>query len=241
MKNSTTYGWRSAVPALTLLMMLTCARFGAAQEVQAVAEDPNESLAAIRAAAHDYIKSLLPASSGESTVKVGELDNRLRLAHCPGRNLSAALPAGATLQARVTHWTVYVPAVVESKINVLVLVRAVNREARLSPADVTIETRTTAGPGTAYLTSLPELAGRTVRRPLPSGTALAVDMFVTDMVVRRGQQVTLLSAGGMIEVRANGRAMADGSAGARIQVQNLNSMRIVEGVVESSELVRVAR
>jgi flagella basal body P-ring formation protein FlgA len=66
-------------------------------------------------------------------------------------------------------------------------------------------------------------------------------MFSPDLIVRRGQAVTLLSSGGAVEVRASGRAMVDGTAGARIQVQNLSSMRVVEGVVESADLVRVAR
>jgi flagella basal body P-ring formation protein FlgA len=86
-----------------------------------------------------------------------------------------------------------------------------------------------------------ELEGRTVRRPLAAGTTLSVDMFTPDLVVRRGQSVTLLSAAGSVEVRANGKAMIDGATGARIQVQNLSSLRVVEGVVESADLVRVAR
>ncbi len=213
-------------------------------------EAETESLTAIRAAAETYVKSLIPASAGESIVTVGQLDGRLRLAHCPPKELSASLPAGMTLQARSTvgvacmgsvRWSVYVPVTVESKINVLVLTHAVNRDARLTAADVTVETRRTAGPGNAYLMSPTELGGRTVRRPLPAGTTLSVDMFTPDLIVRRGQEVTLVSSGGAVEVRASGRAMADGAAGARIQVQNLSSLRVVEGVVESADLVRVAR
>ncbi len=139
------------------------------------------------------------------------------------------------------HWTVYVPVTVESKIDVLVLTHAANRDTRLSAADVTVEKRTAAGPGTAYLMSAAELAGRTVRRPLAAGTTLTVDMFAPDLIVKRGQEVTLVSAGGSVEVRAVGRAMGDGAAGARIQVQNMTSLRVVEGVVESADLVRVAR
>jgi flagellar basal body P-ring formation protein FlgA len=209
-----------------------------------------ELLASIRAAAESYVKSLIPPGTGESIVTAGALDARLRLAHCPAKELSASLTAGMTLQARSTvgvtcagpvHWTVYVPVTIESKINVLVLVHAVNRDARLTPGDVTVETRRTAGPGNAYLTEPSELSGRTVRRPLAAGTTLAVDMFSPDLIVHRGQQVTLLSAGGMIEVRASGRAMTDGAQGARIPVQNLSSMRVIEGVVESADLVRVAQ
>lgn len=217
----------------------------------AVAQESEvESLATIRGAAETYVKSLIPPSAGESTVTAGQLDGRLRLAHCPAKDLSASLPTGMTLQARSTvgvtcsgptHWTIYVPVTVESKINVLVLAHAVNRDDRLTAADVTVETRRTAGPGNAYLTSPAELGGRTVRRPLSAGTVLAVDMFTPDLIVRRGQTVTLVSSGSAVEVRASGRAMTDGAAGARIQVQNSSSLHVVEGVVESADLVRVAR
>jgi flagella basal body P-ring formation protein FlgA len=210
-----------------------------------------EPLSAIRAAARSYVESLIPGSAGErSTIQVGELDSRLRLAHCSSTSLSASLPAGMNLEARSTvgvtctgpvHWTVYVPVTVESTINVLVLTHAVSRDARLTAEDVTVEKRKTAGPGTAYLTAPSELNGRTVRRALAAGTTLAVEMFTPSLIVHRGQEVTLLSSGGALEVRATGRAMNDGASGSRIQVQNLSSMRVVEGVVESADLVRVAR
>jgi len=209
----------------------------------------DEPTAAIRSAAQSFVKGLLTPSSGETTVTAAILDPRLRLARCASAP-TAALPAGMNLQARVTvgvtcagpvRWTVYVPVTLESKIDVLVLRHAVARDSHLSAADVTVETRKTAGPGTAYLSSVAELSGRTARRALAAGTTLAVEMLTPDLIVHRGQTVTLLSSGSAIEVRASGRAMMDAAAGTRIQVQNLSSMRIVEGVVESADLVRVAR
>ena len=146
----------------------------------AVAQDnPVESLATIRGAAETYVKSLIPPNVLESTVTVGQLDSRLRLAHCPANDLSASLPAGMSLQARTTvgvtcsgttHWTIYVPVAVESRLKVLVLTHAANRDDRLTAADVTVETRKAAGPGNAYLTQPAELAGRAVRHPLAAGT-----------------------------------------------------------------------
>jgi flagellar basal body P-ring formation protein FlgA len=247
MKRTTKY---RRIGALALLAIVLSGAHAPGQAQEATQGDGVESLTTIRSAAQSYVKSLIPASAGETIVTVGQLDNRLRLARCPSKELTASLPAGMSLQARSTvgvscaapvHWTVYVPVTVESKIDVLVLIHAVNRDARLTAADVTVETRRTAGPGNAYLTAPPELNGRTVRRPLPAGTTLSVDMFAPDLIVRRGQAVTLLSSGGAVEVRATGRAMVDGAAGARIQVQNLSSMRVIEGVVESADLVRVAR
>ncbi len=160
------------------------------------------------------------------------------------------MPAGMTLQAHSTigvtcpgpvRWTVYVPVTVETRISVLVLKRAVARDAKLTSDDVAVETRKVAGPGAAYLATAAELSGRTVRRALAAGTTLSADMFTPDLIVHRGQEVTLLSGGDAIEVRASGRAMGDAAAGARVQVQNLSSMRMVEGVVESADIVRVAR
>lgn len=207
-----------------------------------------ESIAAIAAAAHSYVASLLPSGAAQTQITVLPIDSRLRLAQC-GSRLTAQLPAGTTLAARATvgvtcagptHWSVYVPVVVESRISVLVLRHAVARDARLSADDVAVETRRTAGTAAAYLTAVTELAGRTVRRPLPIGTALSVEMFAADTVIHRGQEVTLVAGGGPIEIRAAGRAMMDAAAGARIQVQNLSSLTVVEGVVESADVVRVA-
>ena len=206
-----------------------------------------ETIATIEKAAHSYVESLLPSGS-DSQVTVLPIDSRLRLAQC-GSALSAQLPPGTNLTARATvdvscagpvHWSVYVPVVIESRIAVLVLKHAVARQSRLTADDVTLESRRMAGTVTAYLGSVSELAGRTVRRPLPLGTALSVEMFDADTVIHRGQEVTLVAGGGAIEIRASGRAMTDAPAGARIQVQNLSSMTVVEGVVESADVVRVA-
>jgi flagella basal body P-ring formation protein FlgA len=207
-----------------------------------------ESITTIEAAAHSYVQSLLPPGAAQTQITVLPIDRRLRLAQC-GSALTARLPVGTNLAARATvgvtcagptHWSVYVPVVVESRISVLVLRHAVARDTHLTADDVAVETRRTAGTAAAYLDAVTELPGRTVRRPLPIGTALTVDMFAADTVIHRGQQVTLVAEGGSIEIRATGRAMMDAPTGARIQVQNLSSLTVVEGVVESADVVRVA-
>jgi flagellar basal body P-ring formation protein FlgA len=229
----------------TLLALLSVALPALSATGEGAAVEP---LSRIEAAAHSYVESLLPAGAAETQITVSPLDRRLRLAQC-GSALKAQLPPGANLTARATvgvtcegpvHWAVYVPVVVESRVAVLVLRHPVARDSRLTADDVTLESRRTAGLATAYLGSVSELAGRTARRPLAIGTALTVDMFIADTVVHRGQEVTLLAGNGPIEIRASGRALTDAPAGARVQVQNLSSMTVVEGVVESADVVRVA-
>lgn len=243
MTSSATDNRRDRYAVVLALLVLTVPTLGAGTDTRAV-----QSVTSIEAAAHSYVASLLPRGGAQTQITVQPIDPRLRLAQC-GSALSAQLPPGSNLTARATvavtcagptHWSVYVPVMVESRISVLVLRHAVAREARLSADDVTLETRRTAGTATAYLAAVGELTGRTVRRPLPIGTALTVDMFAADTVIHRGQQVTLVAGGTDIEIRATGRALMDAPAGARVQVQNLSSMTVVEGVVESADVVRVA-
>ena len=234
---------RRFLAVLATLLMVAVPTLGAGTGAAAA-----EPIATIEKAAHSYVESLLPQGSADAQITVVPIDPRLRLAQC-GLPLTAQLPPGANLAARATvnvscggpvHWSVYVPVIVESRITVLVLKHAVARQSRRGADDVTLETRRMAGTVTAYLSAVAELTGRTVRRPLALGTALSVEMFDADTVIHRGQEVTLVAGGGAIEIRAAGRAMTDAPAGARVQVQNLSSMTVVEGVVESADVVRVA-
>jgi flagella basal body P-ring formation protein FlgA len=102
-----------------------------------------------------------------------------------------------------------------------------------------VQTRTVSGPGDDYLTDMAELSGRIVKRPLGAGAALTADAMAADAVIKRGQEVTLLAAAGGMEVRARGVAMTDAPAAGRVKAQNLSSGRIVEGVVETADVIRI--
>jgi flagella basal body P-ring formation protein FlgA len=232
--------------ALGLLVLAVFAPGTAVLAQDASRIEPPES---IRAAAEAFVKSQLPQESSVASVTAGALDSRLRLVRCTG-GLRPQLPAGAALQSRTmigvacagpVHWTVYVPVTVESRISVLVLKHPVPRDARLTIEDVTVETRKVTGLATAFLTAVSDLQARTVQRPLPMGTTLTIDMFKPDLVIKHGQEVTLVAAAGGIEVRATGRALADAAGGTRVKVQNLSSLKVVEGVVEGPDLVRVSQ
>lgn len=214
----------------------------------ALAQEAIQSLDAVRGAAQEFVLKQVPSQKpGSVQVNVGALDSRLRLAACE-QPLKAALPTNATFRARMTvavscagpvTWTVYVPVNIETQTTVLVLRHAVGRGARLTADDVEVQSRTVTGAGDDYLTEPAELAGRTVKRPLGAGAAVTADAMVADSLIKRGQQVTLLAAVGAMEVRARGVAMNDAPAAGRVKAQNLSSGRIVEGFVESADVIRI--
>ncbi|MGH8260686.1 MAG: flagellar basal body P-ring formation chaperone FlgA [Steroidobacteraceae bacterium] len=232
-------------PSILLLALLAAAGIGAPARC-APASDV-ESVQAIRAAAVAFVRSQLPPNAQVVGITAGQLDDRLRLARCAGALQAQPSGDGAALaQSTVAvscrspvRWRLYVPVTVVRREPVLVLRHAVVRQMVLTPQDVTVESRRVTGFTEAYLTSPTQLTGRAVRRTLAAGTVLTVEMLAPDLIVHRGQEVTLVVDAGGIEVRATGRALEDAAAGARIRVANASSRKIVEGVVESADTIRV--
>lgn len=206
-----------------------------------------QSLESIQRAAEAFITANLPSDGAKHFVSASSLDARLRL-HACAVPLEAFTPHSTDFAARTTvgvrctapaPWTLYVPVSIETEVTVLVLRRAVARHARLTTADVEPQVRRVPGTASRFVTDTASLQGHRLRRALPAGSALTVDALTPDILVRRGQQVTLIAQTGGIEIRAQGQALSEGAAHERVRVQNVTSRKVVEGVVESDGIVRV--
>ena len=233
---TTRSNWYWVLATLAWVAMPTLAR---AQSIQ-----PIES---IQAAAEKEVRALLPKTTAKYYVTAGRLDSRLRLAAC-GAPLETFMSNNSTPGARSTvgvrcttqnQWTVYVPVSVETEASILVLRRALARRSPVEPIDVELQTRRLPGVESGFISDIGNLRGRRLRRALPAGTPLTIEELVPEVLVRRGQQVTLLASTGSIEIRAQGRALTEGGARDRIRVQNESSLKIVEGVIENAATVRV--
>jgi len=231
--------------ALGAALLYACLTLAAAAEPAAA---PAEPLSAVRAAAEGAIRAQLRGAVYAVHIEATELDPRLHLTRCAG-GLEASLPAGAELGAHVavrvscttpgTPWALFVPVHIDSDVNVLVLKQSALRGARLTAGQVSSETRRVAGLAVGYVTDVSMLEHHTLARSLPAGTALTADALLADLIVHQGQEVTLVASGPGISVRAMGKALQDGREGARVRVQNLASLRIVEGVVDAHGVIEV--
>ncbi|MFL6619441.1 MAG: flagellar basal body P-ring formation chaperone FlgA [Povalibacter sp.] len=212
-----------------------------------LAYSASQSLESIQTAAEKEVRSHLPDTHGKYFVTAGRLDPRLQLAQCTDA-LEVTLPnngapsAKATVGVRCTaptQWTIYLPVTVEVEAPILVLRRSLARRSPVEAADVELQTRRIPGSESGFISDTGNLRGRRLKRALAAGTPLTADELVPDVLVRRGQQVTLLASSGPFEIRAQGQAMSDGSEHERIRVQNVASRKVVEGVVENGSTVRV--
>lgn len=236
---------RNACKAAWILAPLVL--LGAMAAMTARAEEL-QSLDSLGHAAESLLTDRLQSTDGGAVAHVtaSSVDSRLRLQRCT-QPLQAVIPATLRATARMTvgvrcaqpNWTVYVPVAVETDLKVLVLKRAVVRNSALDAADVELQSRRVPGVAAGYLTDVKQLTRRHLRMGAAPGTALTVDLLADDILIKRGQRVTLVAAVGGLEVRAQGEAMADASGAGRVRVLNLSSRKIVEGLVESADQVRI--
>lgn len=212
------------------------------------AQEPGlQSLPAIRQAAERALRRELEDVPGLQLQAVA-LDARLRLPACPAA-LDTLAQAPRGMQSRVAvrvsctrgaTWTLNVPVAIHREVPVLMLNRAVARGESVGAADVTAQKRVIAGLTSPFVGRPEDLKGRLARRPLPQGTAVTADALGDALLIHRGQDVTLTVSAGGLEIKAPGRALSDATARQRLRVQNLESLKIVEGVAESDSVVRVS-
>src|SRR5262249_7333719 len=155
-------------------------------------------------------------------------DSRLRLSACT-QPLAATLPASVRMAARVSvsvscaqpRWAVLVPVNIETELPVLVLRQAAARDSKLTAGDVEIRRLRVAGLASTYIRDPTELTDRHLKTAAAPGTPLDIQLLVADILIRRGQRVTLIAGVGGFEVRAQGEAIADATANGRVRVLNL--------------------
>ena len=201
----------------------------------------------IRLAAERAVTTQLGEASTERFVSAAALDSRLNLSNCAQPPAAAVMSNNADGSEYIVRvrcetplsWALQLRVSVQSDSRVWVLTRSLARGSVPTPADLRSETRRVAGTTSRYVTDPVELNQRHLRQPTAAGTALRADMFERDIVIQRGQRVTLLAAASGIEIRAIGEALQDARVGERVRARNLTSLKLIEGVVDSSGEVRM--
>lgn len=231
--------------SLFAVLLLALAAPAAAQSVPA--GTAIQSLSAVRRAAESAMRREIDGAVTGVQLTAAELDSRLRLVACDSALVASASPPRGT-QSRVlvrvacksnAIWNLNVPVEIHRKTDVLVMRRAVGRGESIAAADVTVQSRVLPGLASPFLAKAEDLTGRLTRRPIGEGTAVTADALDAALLIHRGQNVTLAARTGGIEVRAPGLALANAAAHQRVRVQNLNSLKIVEGVADTEGVVRV--
>ena len=122
---------------------------------------------------------------------------------------------------------------------VIVANRPLLRGSTIGPGDVRLEEQDITRIHNRYLTQLDQLEGRVLKHDVSAQAVLSQSALGTADIVQRGQTVTLMARNSKMNVRMRGEALDSAGKNERIRVKNLSSKRVIEGIVQSSQLVLV--
>lgn len=234
---------RKIVAAATV----TCVVAAASGASATTADYPVQSHDSIRAAARAHVLDNRDDFRVAPQVEVGNLDSRLRLTACSQPLETYDSPNGLSGGRGVVGvrcngdkpWKIYVPVKVALMEAVVVTRRPLVRGQALRAGDVALSEVDVSRLHKAYFSHVEDVIGLRTKRAVSSGSTLHAGVLQRERLVKRGGQVEIVSNGDGLQVRMQGKALADGGRGDRIKVKNLNSGRVVTGTVAGAGLIEV--
>jgi flagella basal body P-ring formation protein FlgA len=193
-------------------------------------------------------QQLEQSNAADFKIHINALDQRLKLTACDAP-LETSLAPGAKLLGKTTvavqcsgpkPWKIFVPASLVLYEKVLATSRTIVRGQSLGAGDLTMVNQRVNSASRSYFSNVEQAVGFVAKRSIAAGKVLTAQMLQAPRLVRRGQEVILLATTPLLEVRMKGQALSDGAKGDVIQVRNVTSKRVVEGVVSGAGVVKVS-
>jgi len=227
----------------TLLAVLTALPLLAqAAPTTPVRQDAN----ALRAVAEQFLLTQAAGLPGEVSVKVGAVDPRTALGHCPAPE--AFLQPGArawgktTVGVRCTApsvWTIFIQAQVNVKAEYVAAAVPLAQGQPVEQGQLMLVKGDIAAMPNGIITDMGQAIGRTPTVSLAAGTPLRLDTLKSKPVVQQNQAVRLVLNGNGFSVSSEGRAIGTAGEGQVVQVRTASGT-VVSGTAKAGGKVEVA-
>lgn len=221
----------------------------AAQSASAAA--PRQSPESILTAARQFLVEQIGPRDGKLRIKMSRIDPRLRLPACR-EGLNIETPRRGNLLGKVSvrischealnrkPWSIFVSAKVTLLQAVYVAQGHIPRGTSITSKQIRLDERDVGEMRRGYFSHLEEIQGMIARQTIAPGQVLSSYLIKPPTLVKRGQTIAITARQGELIVRMQGKALSSGAAGERIQVRNLSSKRVVEGLITPSGEVAVS-
>jgi len=127
----------------------------------------------------------------------------------------------------------------EEIVQIPVLKRTVKSDEIISEEDIIIDNQTSNRIRNNTIKDIGELVGKSPKRTISGGRPIRIDEIAAPIAIKKGSRVTLLYQSGNLAIKTIGEAMENGSKGDLIKVKNIASKSILQGKVESPDIVRI--
>lgn len=160
----------------------------------------------------------------------------------PEIRLTRALQAGKNglqLNCGSPYWNQHIAIQLHVLQPVVVLTKPLRNKELVANSHLRISTLDIGELNKGFFNTVQDVSGLQAKRSLPPGTVLSPDMLEQPVLIKRGEKVTIRLSRPGIQVEMDGQAMAQGRAGDRIRVRNLQSKKIISAIVVARGLVQV--
>ncbi len=136
-------------------------------------------------------------------------------------------------------WKIHLPLRVDLFDDVAVASQPLLKGQLIDASSFRFEKRNVVRLKNGYFAKRSALQRLEAKRNLVRGAVLTPKNLAPRLLVRAGQQVTLVLSFRGLQVKSTGKALQSASLGELVRVRNSQSLKIVEGVVTGEGLVQV--
>ena len=242
-KQLPSYTWRIKLAAIGILACLAITVHAAAW-----ADEVPYGTKSLQAIATTLLEQHLQESQlSDTEIHVDKVDSRLRLSPCQEAP-QAFIPTGTKLQGKISigikcpgpkPWTVYVPAYIKVFQDVIASAHTLTKGSRVSANEIITVRKEVAELTRGYFTNPDDVIGKILTRPINAGQVFSPRRLKAPLLVKRGDEVTIVAASGPLEVRVKGKALEDAAKGEQLSVRNIRSKRVIQAVATDEGMVKI--
>lgn len=209
-----------------------------ASQIQTSNAAQYQSISSIQEAITHYIHTHLN-SSADYKLKLGQIDNRLKLALC-SENLTvfsqkSSLKAGRNSIGIKCNsnkkWTIYTSAIISIYQDVIVLSQPIKRGDFYTKSILQLEKREISSLRSGFFTSPENIINKQATRNLSLNTVVTQSNITEPKLIKRGEKVTIKINSPNLEISVTGIALMDGVKNQNIRIKNIKSKQIVQATV----------
>lgn len=206
----------------------------------------------IQSTVHRYMQKLLKeqrlgnANHQRIEFDVARIDPNLRMPSCSNKlslkKNDTRLLGRTSIRVRCNGnqpWQIYVPVTIKAYQKVVTATAPLTRAQRLDASVIKLSEKEVSRLTQGYFSSLEQVIGKSLRRPVPLNGVINPAMVVEAKVISRGDEVMIVAKVGTLSVKSAGVAMNNGRVGQQIQIKNKASKRVITARVINSKLVEV--
>ena len=206
-----------------------------------------ESHSFIKQQVQDFISSNSHILGNNITAHINNIDHRLKLKKCPNKldikTIRGELRAGRnTLNVSCvsnTPWRIFLTSHIRVFKQAYVANKALIKGTIVKRNDLVLKKIDITSLHKRFLSNKGQIIDRAVKRTIASGGLFTINNLTNQTLIKRGDKVTILASKNGFEISMDGIAMASGSEGERINVKNIRTKRVIQGIVDNKSIVRV--